>query len=967
MVKINGIKCRALLDTGAGSSYASSALIDHLKTTPQRIEMMLGSATKRVEIYNVSVSNESGSFSLQTEVTKIDRGELLTIDNPKYQEIINSYPHLKGVHMDDQEEKQKLPVHVILGASDFARIKTEVPPRVGRTGEPVAEKTRFGWTLMSPGEEPDLNAMFLTQTSVTDYEHLRRLDVLGLEDSTPGDQAVVHMEFKEQLRRSEEGWYETGLPWKANHPILPNNKAGSLRRLGSTTRKLEKNRLLQKYDDVIQDQLAQGVVEKAETEPNGREFYIPHKAVVRESAESTKLRIVYDASAKAYDKAPSLNDCLNTGPPLQNQLWKVLVRGRFHPVAITGDIKQAFLQVRVREEDRDALRFHWFEDLATRRVTTYRFTRALFGLGPSPFLLGGVIEQHLDHHRANDPSCVEEIEKSLYVDDLISGGNTISEARRLKDGASEIFSKAHFTLHKLHSNVPQLENPPSSSTEDGVTYAKEQLGIPQGKECKLLGLNWNKGTDRVAVNVQATDDVPPTKRGILHKIATIYDPLGFVAPLTLEGKVLYRDACDAHIAWDAELPNDLRQKWLKWEAGLPDTVTAPRSLVNYQEKIHSIDLHTFGDASGKGVAASVYAVVRQNSGTSKGLVAAKARLAKRDLSIPRLELVSGHMATNLVDNVKEALTGFPVQNVYGWLDSTVALHWIRGGGEYKQFVHNRVQKIKCKEYITWRHVASQDNPADLGSRGGNVKEENEQWWYGPKWLEYPQQWPPDLVTSATEETRAETKATKELFAVAVEAKDEFDQLITRRKLWTTLRVCAWVSRFTHNSKSAPSQRIAGPLTTEEIYKQKQYWIKKVQRSATNGDSFDEDRERLNLQPNNDGILECRGRIQGDYPIYLPDSATYSEKMVEHAHEITLHGGVGMTMAKIREVYWIPRLRRLTKRVIKNCHGCKRFHARACASPPPGKLPRDGTEPTTPFQVIGVDYAGPIRYLEMELN
>ena len=83
----------------------------------------------------------------------------------------------------------------------------------------------------------------------------------------------------------------------------------------------------------------------------GREFYIPHKAVVKENAETTKMRIVYDASAKANSSAPSLNNCLESGPPLQNRLWKVLVQGRFHAVALAGDILKAFLQVRIRAQD----------------------------------------------------------------------------------------------------------------------------------------------------------------------------------------------------------------------------------------------------------------------------------------------------------------------------------------------------------------------------------------------------------------------------------------------------------------------------------------------------------------------------------------------------------------------------------------------------------------------------------------
>lgn len=79
------------------------------------------------------------------------------------------------------------------------------------------------------------------------------------------------------------------------------------------------------------------------------------------------------------------------------------------------------------------------------------------------------------------------------------------------------------------------------------------------------------------------------------------------------------------------------------------------------------------------------------------------------------------------------------------------------------------------------------------------------------------------------------------------------------------------------------------------------------------------------------------------------------------HLGTLHGGVGSIKAKVREDYWVPRLRRLTKKIVKTCHGCQRFRAQAFSSPPPGSLPRDWTEGQTPFQVIGVDFAGPLKY------
>ena len=109
----------------------------------------------------------------------------------------------------------------------------------------------------------------------------------------------MYEDFKKQLTRSDEGWYETGLPWKQAHPELPNNKEGSLKRLDSLTPRLERQNILEMYDEVIKDQLAQNIIERVTSEPVGREVYIPHKPVIRESAESTRIRIVYDASARA--------------------------------------------------------------------------------------------------------------------------------------------------------------------------------------------------------------------------------------------------------------------------------------------------------------------------------------------------------------------------------------------------------------------------------------------------------------------------------------------------------------------------------------------------------------------------------------------------------------------------------------------------------------------------------------------
>ena len=153
-MEVEGIRCRALLDTGAGSSYASATMIERLNKQPdhkqyKRIEMMMMTTTsQRVETCKVKISNIKENFSLPTTLSKVDKGVLLTVPNPRYTEMISCHQDLKGVIMDDQDTKQELPVHLILGASEYAKLKTSSVPRVGKPSEPIAELTYYGWNIM---------------------------------------------------------------------------------------------------------------------------------------------------------------------------------------------------------------------------------------------------------------------------------------------------------------------------------------------------------------------------------------------------------------------------------------------------------------------------------------------------------------------------------------------------------------------------------------------------------------------------------------------------------------------------------------------------------------------------------------------------------------------------------------------------------------------------------------------------
>lgn len=157
------------------------------------------------------------------------------------------------------------------------------------------------------------------------------------------------------------------------------------------------------------------------------------------------------------------------------------------------------------------------------------------------------------------------------------------------------------------------------------------------------------------------------------------------------GKFIYRGVCNEHLPWDESLPESIRRQWDKFQKNLPDHFQFPRSLAGYRETIEAIDLHTFGDTSGKGSAAAVYAVVHQASGINRGLLAAKSRLEKKVLTVPRLELVSAHLVANLAENIKNALEGQPVRSVRGWLNSSWPFIGSEGR-ECQQAIHSQPSK-----------------------------------------------------------------------------------------------------------------------------------------------------------------------------------------------------------------------------------------------------------------------------------
>ena len=280
-------------------------------------------------------------------------------------------------------------------------------------------------------------------------------------------------------------------------------------------------------------------------------FYMPHRPVVREANMSTKVRPVFDASASSYNGV-SLNDCLQTGPSLNPDLVEILIRFRRWPIALSGDITKAFLQVSMRREDRDV---HRFLLKCENGIRFMRFRRVPYGNTASPFLLNATIRYHLEQCTMTEVT--QELKENMYVDNWLSGADSFDEAYAKFSEASKVLSLAGMHLTKWVSNSKLV----TSRFKDRVDIVKED------EATSVLGLHWYNNSDTFSfhgIELSSQVQLELTKRLVLSLIAKIFDLLGLISPYVMNGKILFQDIWRLGLLWDDLLPLELQIKFEKW-------------------------------------------------------------------------------------------------------------------------------------------------------------------------------------------------------------------------------------------------------------------------------------------------------------------------------------------------------------------------------------------------------------------
>ena len=349
-------------------------------------------------------------------------------------------------------------------------------------------------------------------------------DSIGIEnDHDVHQEKLIENEIVKPVFNDEDNHYEVGLPWKEDYLPSSSNYRLCETRLRTLHYKLKnESNLLSDYHQITKDQEIKGVVERVDESNNPssqsqtRVHYSPHHAVIRKERGTTKVCIVYDGSAKQSRDERSLNDCLEIGENYIPHVFDQIIKFRWNAIGLIGDIEKAFLQVGINPEDRDMLRFLWYEDpfSSNPKPVVYRFNRLVFALRLSPSILGATIEHHLRLFEQSEPEIAELLKDSLYVNDLITGEENDGKAFNVYKKSKDIMSNGGFNLRKWRSSssnllklikndrTPQKQSEPASNNPSGddESYAKSQTTIGRNGESndmtvKDLGLNWDTVTD----------------------------------------------------------------------------------------------------------------------------------------------------------------------------------------------------------------------------------------------------------------------------------------------------------------------------------------------------------------------------------------------------------------------------------------------------------------------------------------
>lgn len=999
--KFEEVRVLAFLDDGSDVSLIDHALAVKIGACRDRVSMSLTGVNQsnlnvriqRLAAFDIRGFKESKFYSVKNAFTVLD---LALPARSLSRSDLEQFSYLRNLN---NLQTFSLDAPKLLIGQDNRHLIDTLNIEKGLPSEPAASYTLLGWVVHGViSKSRDSKTCFNSSRNsqnifdqeihelVKSYFSLEMLGVSKKPRVIKTDQRAFKL--LDETTRFCNGRWETGLLWKTDNPKLPDNYYGALSRLKSIEAKIDKNSEFgEMYYREMDRLFSEGYaveVRDPDSPPSKNLWYLPHFGVQNPN-KPKKLRIVWDAAYRF--NGVSLNDSLLSGPDLINCLFSTLLKFRVGKIAIKSDIGDMYMRVLVNLDDQDAQRFLYRGKDRNSQPKICKMTCLLFGSTSSPCSAMYVKNRNAERFISNFPEAAKSTIEDTYVDDYLKSVDSIEEALKLQKDVTFINSQAGFNMKIWSSNCKQLS---SSQNQNSST-----VNLNSKVEEQALGIQWDTDADcfifqirlsRLENLIQKLCGVP-TKRDVLRIVMSVYDPCGFISPVSIKAKILLQNVWRRGTGWDERLDKDDYELWEEWLKDLAATklVKIPRCFFEKSTKVLSLELHVFCDASEKGFAAVAYfRIVYENNLIGVRFVTSKNYVAPlRPLSVPRLELQAAVIGARLAESISTSLSNLKIHSRIFWSDSRVVLCWIRcDPRRYQTYVANRLGEIdELTDPNSWRWVPGELNVADFATKVQKTDLSPQgQWFNGPAFLVLDEsQWPEKLEFSQEEFQQKSKVESRKVFNVTSRSKfsailPEFSRFSRfSRLLSATARVFAsksiWLSRI---GKASPRFE----PNVDDFSKAKKALLQQAQLDSfpieftelSAGREIPKSSRILTLTPGLlNGLLVIQGRASKfsgtekfcNNPIILDGNHKIARLLIFECHVKLNHGNSQTVINELRQEFWITRLRSALRSVLTKCAMCQKRRGKP-SIPRMSELPIGRLTPhVNPFSHCGLDYFGPI--------
>ncbi|XP_070144876.1 uncharacterized protein [Drosophila kikkawai] len=489
-----------------------------------------------------------------------------------------------------------------------------------KQGGPVLQNTKLGWIVAGKVSAENNQAAICAPVTTEDQidtllERFWTLENLETEEKTKSPiEAHCERHFLGNLQFAADGRFIVKLPFSEQSSALGASQKTATNRFLALERRTSPE-VWKGYVDFMDEYESLGhMKEVPPTRIPTDHYFIPHHCVLKPESSTTKLRVVFDASCKTTSNK-SLNDILYAGPTVQSELFAILLRFRTHKYVFTADIEKMYRQVWIHPDNQFYQLIVWRKN-PSDELKYYRLKTVTYGTTSAPFLATKCLDYLAEKTKRNLPLGAAVVKHDFYVDDCLTGANSIPEAVQIQQELNKILLPAGFKLRNV----------------------------------KTLGLIWVPNKDQLCGRSQKSEASTITKRVVSSEASQIFDPLGLFAPVVVKAKIFMQSLWELKMGWDDELPQLLQTEWKNYRADLQalNNLQIPRHIFDGKVPINQ-EIHTFVDASERAYGAAIYVrATYKNNQMSVRLLCSKSRVAPTAKeTLPRLELCAAVLGAEL--------------------------------------------------------------------------------------------------------------------------------------------------------------------------------------------------------------------------------------------------------------------------------------------------------------------------------